>query len=268
MLNRKQQRPSRPNSQSGFTIMESLLAIIVVAILLTAVAPLIVFSVGTRVQARRVDRATQGARSYIDAVRSGAIPAPANAFYLNEVTVDPITAAKQYVSQRGGFAQVAGPAGTLPACTPPATPDPANPYPYCQNDAALSLYCVDLDDTPGCSNTSTQDLIVQAIRSTTIDTTGGALANDEGKGYVLSVRLYRADGFDGTPLQPTTGQTNLGQKQSTLTGGLGDRKSPLFESTTEMTGQGTTFQDFCTRFGGCQDAPSTNPSPSPSPSPT
>lgn len=249
MLTQKQQRPSRPNSQSGFTIMESLLAIIVVAILLTAVAPLIVFSVGTRVQARRVDRATQGARTYIDAVRSGAIPAPANAVYLNEV---PDAATRQYVSNRGGFAQVPGPAGTLPACTPPATtPDLTNPYPYCQNDAALSLYCVDQDDTPGCSNTSTQDLIVQAIRSTTVDPALGVAANDDAKGYVMSVRIYRADGFDGTPLQPTAGQTNLGQKQSTFTGGLGDRKSPLFESTTEMTGQGTTFQDFCDRFGGC-----------------
>lgn len=268
MLTRKQRQPSKPNSQSGFTIMESLLAIIVVAILLTAVAPLIVFSVGTRVQARRVDRATQGARSYIDAVRSGAIPAPANAAYLAEVEVDPDTAARQYVSKRGDFAQVVGPSGTLPACTPPTTPDPNNPYPYCQNDAALSLYCVDQDDTPGCSNTSTQDLIVQAIRSTTVDPALGVAANDDAKGYVMSVRIYRADGFDGTPLQPTAGQTNLGQKQSTFTGGLGDRKSPLYESTTEITGQGTTFQDFCTRFGGCQDAPSTNPAPSPSPSPT
>jgi len=45
-------------SQFGFTIVESLMAIVVVAILMTAISPVIILSVATRVQARRVELAT------------------------------------------------------------------------------------------------------------------------------------------------------------------------------------------------------------------
>jgi len=45
-------------AQFGFTIVESLMAIVVVAILMTAISPVIILSVATRVQARRVELAT------------------------------------------------------------------------------------------------------------------------------------------------------------------------------------------------------------------
>ena len=57
------------------------MAVVVVSILLTAILPMIILSTATRVQARRVDLATQAARGYIDGVRSGVInivDAPAN----------------------------------------------------------------------------------------------------------------------------------------------------------------------------------------------
>jgi type II secretory pathway pseudopilin PulG len=46
---------------------------IVVSVLMIAIAPVMAFSVATRVQARRVELATQAARTYIDALRTGAI---------------------------------------------------------------------------------------------------------------------------------------------------------------------------------------------------
>jgi prepilin-type N-terminal cleavage/methylation domain-containing protein len=55
------------SSQEGFTIIESLVAIIVVGILLSAISPAIVLAFGNRVQA---------SRSYIDGVTTGAIAAP------------------------------------------------------------------------------------------------------------------------------------------------------------------------------------------------
>src|SRR6476661_831556 len=64
------------SSESGFTLIESLMAVIVVSVLLVGIFPIIAFSVGTRVQARRVELATQAAKTYIDGVRSGAIVAP------------------------------------------------------------------------------------------------------------------------------------------------------------------------------------------------
>lgn len=57
----------------GYTIIESLVAMIVVSVLMIAIAPVMAFSVATRVQARRVELATQAARTYIDALRTGAI---------------------------------------------------------------------------------------------------------------------------------------------------------------------------------------------------
>jgi prepilin-type N-terminal cleavage/methylation domain-containing protein len=75
MIHQKQQQAS-PSSQSGFTIIESLVAVVVVGILLTAIAPVIILSVATRVQARRVELATDAAQTYIDGVRSKTIDPP------------------------------------------------------------------------------------------------------------------------------------------------------------------------------------------------
>ena len=61
---------------SGYTILEGLMAVVVVSVMLLAIGPVIAFSVGTRVQAKRVELATQAARTYIDGVKSEAIPAP------------------------------------------------------------------------------------------------------------------------------------------------------------------------------------------------
>ncbi|MGB5959988.1 MAG: prepilin-type N-terminal cleavage/methylation domain-containing protein, partial [Coleofasciculaceae cyanobacterium] len=121
---------------SGFTIIECLLAIIIVSVMLTAVAPVIVLSVATRVQARRVEQATMAGRNYIDAVRGGTIPAPASLITLNEVD-----ATGAFTPDRSSFAAAPPPpAETTLSCSG----DPTDPvYPYCTNDASLSLYCVD-----------------------------------------------------------------------------------------------------------------------------
>jgi prepilin-type N-terminal cleavage/methylation domain-containing protein len=78
MMIRQPKQLFPPETQSGFTIIECLLAIILVSILLTAIAPVIALSVATRVQARRVEQATQAAKSYIDGVRAGKITPPQN----------------------------------------------------------------------------------------------------------------------------------------------------------------------------------------------
>jgi prepilin-type N-terminal cleavage/methylation domain-containing protein len=75
MKSRKQKQPYPQSSQAGFTIIESLLAIIIVTILMVALGPVIVMSVAARVQAKRVERASNATRTYLDAVRSGTIPA-------------------------------------------------------------------------------------------------------------------------------------------------------------------------------------------------
>lgn len=210
------------------------MAIVVVGILMTVVAPVIVLSVGNRVQARRVELASQAAKDYTDGIRSGAIAAPNQTISLNEVD-----ATRQFNSQRNIFAGVAAPAAVNLSC-----PTTVEGYPYCSNTPTSSLYCIDLDGG-GCSSNSSKDLVVQGFRSVSPS------SPDADKGYVLGVRVYRADAFsDSTPLVKSDADTK--RTQATFTGGLGDRKAPLVEMATEITTDKTTFQDFCDRLGGCQ----------------
>jgi len=76
MTKQKQHQNLSQSRDGGYTIIESLVAMIVVSVLMIAIAPVMAFSVATRVQARRVELATQAARTYIDTLRSGAIASP------------------------------------------------------------------------------------------------------------------------------------------------------------------------------------------------
>lgn len=74
LMNEQKQHQNLSQPQDGgYTIIESLVAMIVVSVLMIAIAPVMAFSVATRVQARRVELATQAGRAYIDALRTGAI---------------------------------------------------------------------------------------------------------------------------------------------------------------------------------------------------
>jgi len=254
MMIRQPKQLFPPETQSGFTIIECLLAIILVSILLTAIAPVIALSVATRVQARRVEQATQAAKSYIDGVRAGKIASPAYTVTLNEVTPvpDPATGktTNNFTPQREAiFSQVTAPSSPLPACPLPSPPDPTDIYP-CQNDATASLYCINIDGN-GCNGSSPRDYVVQAFRS--ITPTEAAAVVDPTKppqnGYVLAVRVYRADAFDGTVNLRTQAQTNA--KAATYAGGRGDRSVPLVEMTTEIRDSATSYSTLCQRLGGC-----------------
>jgi len=73
MTKRQQQQNLSQSRDGGYTIIESLVAMIVVSVLMIAIAPVMAFSVATRVQARRIELATQAATAYINALRVGAI---------------------------------------------------------------------------------------------------------------------------------------------------------------------------------------------------
>ncbi|HEY9632576.1 MAG TPA: prepilin-type N-terminal cleavage/methylation domain-containing protein [Coleofasciculaceae cyanobacterium] len=268
MMTRRPKLFSPRSTQSGFTIIEGLLAIIIVSILLIGVAPMIVVSVATRVQSRRVELATQAARTYIDGVRTGKVALPLRTVALKETkqVTNPKTGLKelQFDPNRNVFATEAAPTA-LPVCTAAqgATyPFAVNPktlagqlvYPYCNNQNIPqngSLYCVDLDQDGGCRPNSSKDLIVQAFRSATLP----VLTDDGSKGYLLGVRVYRADAFDGGGTLTTT-QLRGGKKVGTAGTGLGvngaERYAPLVEMTTEVRGSSTTFQGLCDRLGGCK----------------
>ena len=131
-MTKQKQHPNLSQSRDGgYTIVESLVAMIVVSVLMIAIAPVMAFSVATRVQARRVELATQAARTYIDALRTGAVR-PKNAPTPPDI-ID-------------GF---------------PAEDNAAIPAAPANSD---DLYCVDLDETGKCEDGSKKDFYVQGIR--------------------------------------------------------------------------------------------------------
>lgn len=125
-MTKHQQPQSLHKSQdAGYTIIESIVAMVVVSVLMIAIAPVMAFSVATRVQAKRVEMATQAARTYIDALRSGALKQGDRGFPVGNATKD---------------------------LENTAAPDVSTPNPY---------YCIDNDATGDCEPSSNQDLLVQ-----------------------------------------------------------------------------------------------------------
>lgn len=213
MINYKKLQASL-SKQSGFTIIESLVAVIVVAILMTAISPVIVLSVATRVQARRIELATDAATAYIDGIKSKKIDPPSS----------PITGGNKSIKDYNPPV-----VGTLTCRTNSAS------YPYCTRPAT-NLYCVD-GDGGGCTKDSSKDFVIQSFRY-------NKTSSDAEKGYQLGLRVYRADGFvnSGGNLKKAP------SKQNTFTGGIGNRKTPLFEITTEISNDATSFSDLCDRL--------------------
>lgn len=223
MTKQKQRQNLSKSRDGGYTIIESLVAMIVVSVLMIAIAPVMAFSVGTRVQARRTELATQAARAYIDALRTGALRPSGST---------PATPASQ-----PGF-----PTTRVSQTQPVAQA----PIPTDRN----ALYCVDVDGN-GCETSSSKDFYVQGAWQSSNPPAPNT--NDPRTiGYELMVRVYRADSFaSGAPgLNPTPW---LGKKQS-VTGGLGDRTMPVVEMTTQIppttTGNTSAYRSLCARLPG------------------
>ncbi|VXD25478.1 conserved hypothetical protein [Planktothrix serta PCC 8927] len=210
----------RRSSEAGYTILEGVMAIVVASVMLALVGPVIAFSVGTRVQAKRVELSAQAGKSYIDAVKSGVIEAPTPTDTLLQDVAVPATGALTCI------------AGQL--CT---DPDPTS--------LDYQLYCVDFDGSGTCTTNSVTDMIVQGAAY-------HPTATDPKLGYSLGVRIYRANSFAAgitlnTPIK----------SDSLVTNALGDRTLPLAQMTTEVSPEGTSFNDLKNRL----DTPSAPSAP-------
>jgi type II secretory pathway pseudopilin PulG len=213
------------HNEGGFTIVESLVAIVVATILLAAIAPVITLSVATRVQSRRVELATQAAKAYIDAVRTQKVTAPIESG-TNTPSNNPVPTTT----------------GTL-TCT-------ANSYCTAptQTTTSSSLYCVDFDSTNSCEANSLTDMVVQAFRYNP----NNSNTNNQAVGYTLGLRVYRADAFK------TSGATLLRNNpikvtQRTFTVGVGQITAPLVEMTADVSDIVPKYSDLCARLSGCSN---------------
>ena len=209
------QRPlnQRSPSQQGYTILEGLMAVIVVSVMLLAIGPVIAFSVGTRVQAKRVELATQAGKSYIDWVKAAPDP----------------NAIKERAPKQT--------ATTTAPATGDLTSDCTSKDGYCTT-TDKKLYCVNLDETAGCQTNSPVDMVVQPIIIIPD-------ATKPEKGYGMQVRVYRANSFaPGVTLQSPT------KSDSLTTNALGNRGLPLVMMKTEVLPSGATFENLRDRLKG------------------
>ncbi|MGD1715469.1 hormogonium polysaccharide secretion pseudopilin HpsB [Dapis sp. BLCC M172] len=214
-IQQKIQKLQQINPNAGYTIMEGLVAMIMVAFLMSAIAPVIALSVGTRVQARRVELASQAARSYIDGVRSGAIDPPDPLLQNPDSTVAPSAASPSCEDKDGQ---------------------------YCGTNS--QLFCIDGGDREGCKISSPTDMIIQAGRFHPTQT-------DASLGYQLLVRVYRADAFQEASLCPGgTDCPDVGTQQSTVTNAIGNRRLPVVEIVPEIAPANSngSFQNICDRI--------------------
>jgi type II secretory pathway pseudopilin PulG len=216
MTKRQQQQNLSQSREGGYTIIESLVAMIVVSVLMIAIAPVMAFSVATRVQARRTELATQAARAYIDALRTGAIANP---------TPDP---------PDQGF-----PSSFEDNITPTNPP-----VPTASNNP--NLYCVDLDGqncTPR-PNISNRAFYVQGAWQNTLNPPPDPTTT----GYPLLVRVYRGDAAFGslTAGQQSVANSGLGDPKAPLV---------VMQTEIPPTKQGAAspYRSLCDRIpNGCQ----------------
>ena len=217
-LLRKIANNNSPSPQGGYTILEGLVAMVIVAVLMSAVAPVIVLSVGTRVQARRIELGAQAARSYIDTVRSGVKDGPWPASV---------------------------PLSTVDAPDPNAPTFPCPADDYCTSSPERQFYCVDGDGTGKCEETSLTDMIVQGasrggsgFQTTSTDAVTGdttVTGANYPMGYRMLVRVYRADAFQETSLCPEGADCPAaGTQQSAVTNAIGNRRLPVTETITDI----------------------------------
>ncbi|MBN3886885.1 MAG: hormogonium polysaccharide secretion pseudopilin HpsB [Nostoc sp.] len=241
MIPHQLQQSSAQSSQSGFTIIESLVAILVVSVLLVAIAPVLVISTATRVQAKRIELATGAAKAFIDAIKSKTISE-------NSIT-DTMSPVLTYAT----------------ATTKLATATSSNLQRYLLGNAdapanATTLYCFHNDgkitlptECTTYKTTSSVQFYIQAFGNTvgTISTSTTQAQIDSGQSYRLGVRVYRSDAEFGS-LKKTSDNSGNQKTTATFTGGLGDRKAPLVEMTTEIVRGQSSYNALCGRLGGCQ----------------
>jgi prepilin-type N-terminal cleavage/methylation domain-containing protein len=218
-------------STSGFTLIESLVAIIIVSIMLVGIAPVLTLAVANRVQSKRVETASKAAQAYIEALRAGTIDHPHDGS--NYVMLKEKPQEYAVPSKNSNLDCAAGK--------------------YC-NSTPKNLFCFDGDgeavnnssDYNKCTANSNKDVLIQGFGL--IPNNNGAASNlsNNYRSYKLSVRVYRADAFG------TQGNFLKAQPQSTF--GSFKANLPLLETTTEIVVEDSgKFKELCKAAGvtGC-----------------
>jgi prepilin-type N-terminal cleavage/methylation domain-containing protein len=215
LLCRRPQPDSRPSS--GFTLIESLVAIIIIAITIVSVTPPIFWATGTRVQNRRAEQATQLAQSEIDRIRTGiergdfsVNDLPPQAPQVGTSIYSPDNAAAP-----NGIVDTARRRSVIPRCNPETT-DPPPP-----TASAANVIPVDTDPDTTCK----PEFYIQVFRGTGI--TLGTDLTAMPDGLIVGVRVYSSSIVTNPKAAVPTLRTGLSNLPGKLkaTNGLGTQQS-------------------------------------------
>ncbi len=173
---------SSRRSDQGLTLIEGLVAIVVVAITLVSIAPPVFWATGTRVQNRRSEQALQIAQGEIDRVRT--LVDQGQVTSLNLLPPDAGT-----TNLRG--ASVAAP-------TTPKDGNVVTVNPRCSNrddgksPTSIDKYVgINTDPNPEDSKDCKANFLIQTFRSTGLDSDGKVPATGVAPdGFVMGVRVY------------------------------------------------------------------------------
>jgi len=194
------------SSNSGFSLIEALVSIVVVSVLLTGIAPMVALATATRVQARRIDLATQAARTYLDGVRGCTVPIPQK--FVKDPTPAAPTPSSPTQIKPSDFAAPLAAYGTTVSLRDPGTAIDTNNNGFSINDP--------------------QDLVIQPLRNNGGDATPNQLTRLNKEGFQVVVRVYRADAFAGNA------PTKVSATQSIFTATNGSRNYPLVVTSAQV----------------------------------
>lgn len=155
-------------NSKGLTLIETIVATLVVGILVSSVLPILLLATAIRVQARRIDRATQFARSYLEGIAAR----PAEIQVLQSYT--------QIVVPNSPACPTGGTAYSFDCVLPPG----GSGIPPTE---LVKISGVLLDgNNDGFSTNDSQDFVLQPMVNPNV-----------ARGVEVGVRIYRANAFTG-----------------------------------------------------------------------
>lgn len=201
-------RTPTQTSPAGLTLLECLVAMVVITIVVGLIATPILITVGSRVQNRRADQAAQLAQNYIERARvvmngvdtgsagwtSHLVP-PSGIPYSANPNPDPSSVGYAKIN----LVTVGVPKTASGVCDPNQATTTATDF--C--DDAFQLQKIDLD------NDGTIDLYAQVFRANDIQTDDGLIV-----GFEMGVRIYPTDAVDSSG--SILAASSLGTEKATL----------------------------------------------------
>ncbi|MBD2137183.1 type II secretion system protein [Anabaena sp. FACHB-1237] len=212
-------------NNAGFTIIESVVSMITLAILLSAISPVFVLSAAMRVQAKRMEKATQVADTFIDGVRDNSITPPGKLIELQPANKNTptnlddnlITITEMPVPNQNSVSNI------------------NKDFYLSKQDATICLVGNNCTRDP---ENSIDEFYIQAAQIKVTNSRSTA-------GYRLAIRIYRAD-IDLSKTVLTSMDTDNNNNTYSL---LGNKQMPIIERIVDITDINTTFQDLCSRLG-------------------